>query len=99
MREPARADYRGRRVLTNPPPSAGGILLVLAFDRLEARSGAGGPDAATLAAVMEEVQALRTPEFVAGLDEPGFLERFLGSSSSARRRTSRCSTATAAPAR
>ena len=26
---------------------------------------------------MEDVQALRTTEFTAGLDEPGFLERFL----------------------
>ena len=38
----------------------------------------GAPDAAALVAVMDEVQALRTPQFVAGLDEPGFLERFLG---------------------
>ncbi len=77
-REPARASYRGRRVLTNPPPSAGGILLALAFDRLERRVAGGAPDAAALACVMDEVQSLRTPEFVAGLDEPGFLERFLG---------------------
>jgi gamma-glutamyltranspeptidase/glutathione hydrolase len=77
-REPARAKYRGRHVLTNPPPSAGGILLVLAFDRLEQRVAAGAPDVAALVAVMDEVQALRTREFVAGLDQPGFLERFLG---------------------
>jgi gamma-glutamyltranspeptidase / glutathione hydrolase len=78
VREPARAGYRGRRVLTNPPPSAGGVLLVLAFDRLEQRVASGTPDAAAIAAVMGEVQSLRTNEFVAGLDEPGFLERFLG---------------------
>ncbi len=77
-REPARASYRGRRVLTNPPPSAGGTLLALAFDLLEQRVVSGAPDAATLATVMDEVQALRTPEFVSGLDEPGFLQRFLG---------------------
>jgi gamma-glutamyltranspeptidase/glutathione hydrolase len=76
-REPARAGYRGRRVLTNPPPSAGGILLVLAFDRLEQSVVSGPPDAAAIAAVMGEVQSLRTNDFVAGLDEPGFLERFL----------------------
>ena len=28
--------YRGREVLTNPPPSAGGTLLALAFARLDA---------------------------------------------------------------
>ncbi len=76
-REPARATYRGRRVLTNPPPSAGGVLLVLAFDGLERRAGAGAPDAAALATVMSEVQELRTPDFVAGLGEDGFLQRFL----------------------
>ena len=29
-REPVAAEYRGRSILTNPPPSAGGVLLVLA---------------------------------------------------------------------
>jgi gamma-glutamyltranspeptidase/glutathione hydrolase len=77
-RSPAPASYRGRRILTNPPPSAGGILLALAFDLLEQRAAAGPPDAGLLAEIMVEVQALRTPQFVAGLDEPGFLERFLG---------------------
>lgn len=75
-RDPARAAYRGREILTNPPPSAGGILLALAFDRLGAQA-AGPPSAAELAAVMESVQALRTGDFTAGLAEPGFLERFL----------------------
>ena len=77
-RSPAPASYRGRRILTNPPPSAGGVLLALAFDLLEERATGAAPCAATLAEVMAEVQALRTPQFVAGLDEPGFLERFLG---------------------
>lgn len=75
-REPVRVRYRGREILTNPPPSAGGILLALAFGRLGACT-AGPPSAAELAAVMESVQALRTGEFTAGLAEPGFLERFL----------------------
>ena len=38
-REPVRAAYRGREILTNPPPSAGGVLLALAFARLGARHG------------------------------------------------------------
>lgn len=75
-REPVRAAYRGREILTNPPPSAGGVLLALAFDRLGERLP-GPPVAADLAAVMEEVQALRTSAFTGGLAEPGFLERFL----------------------
>src|SRR5918996_447593 len=34
-REPAQADYRGRRILTNPPPSSGGILIAYALGLLE----------------------------------------------------------------
>jgi len=76
-REPARAAYRGRTVLTNPPPSAGGILLALAFGHLECRAGDRPPDAELLVAVMEDIQALRDDAFLAGLPEPGFLDRFL----------------------
>lgn len=77
-REPARVTFRGRGVLTNPPPSAGGVLLALALATLDARTDAA-PTAVELAGVMEDVQALRTPDFVEGLTEPGFLERVLGS--------------------
>ncbi len=75
-REPVRASYRGREILTNPPPSAGGVLLALAFARLGKRTS-GPPTAADLAAVMEDVQSLRTTEFTSGLSDPGFLDRFL----------------------
>jgi gamma-glutamyltranspeptidase/glutathione hydrolase len=75
-RPPVRATYRGREVLTNPPPAAGGTLLALAMARLDERS-AGPPSASDIVAVMEEAQALRTPAFVAGLTEPGFAERLL----------------------
>ena len=34
-REPARVTYRGREVLTNPPPSSGGILIADALGMLE----------------------------------------------------------------
>jgi gamma-glutamyltranspeptidase/glutathione hydrolase len=77
-REPARATYRGRDVLTNPPPSAGGILIALALARLDAL-GSGPPALTDIVDVMEAVQAQRTPEFVAGLAEPGFADRFLAS--------------------
>jgi gamma-glutamyltranspeptidase / glutathione hydrolase len=77
-RAPVRATYRGREVLTNPPPSAGGALLALAMARLDERSD-GAPSAVDIVAVMEEAQALRTPEFVEGLVEPGFAERLLAS--------------------
>jgi gamma-glutamyltranspeptidase/glutathione hydrolase len=77
-REPVRATYRGRTVLTNPPPSAGGTLLALAMARLDERSD-GMPSAVDIVAVMEEAQALRTPDFVAGLADPGFADRLLAS--------------------
>ena len=38
-REPVRAAYRGREVLTNPPPSAGGILIAHALALLDAQPG------------------------------------------------------------
>jgi gamma-glutamyltranspeptidase / glutathione hydrolase len=77
-REPARATYRGRDVLTNPPPSAGGILIALALARLDAL-GPGPPAITDIVDVMEAVQAQRTPEFVEGLAESGFADRFLAS--------------------
>ena len=76
-REPARASYRGREVLTNPPPSAGGALLALAMAELDAAPGP--PPLASVVSAMESAQAQRTPEFVAGLADEGFLEHFLGS--------------------
>ncbi len=76
-REPIRARYRGREVLTNPPPSAGGILIALGLSMLDADTGAGAPDAEQITAVIERAQRERTPEFLAGLDDPGFVERFL----------------------
>jgi len=76
-REPVRVRYRGRDVLTNPPPSAGGTLLAYALALLERTSGP--PDAVALVAAMERAQAERTPEFLSGLAEPGFLERFMAS--------------------
>jgi gamma-glutamyltranspeptidase / glutathione hydrolase len=76
-REPVHVSYRGRDVLTNPPPSAGGTLLAYALALLERRDG--HPDPVSLVDVMERAQAERTPEFLAGLAEPGFLERFMAS--------------------
>jgi gamma-glutamyltranspeptidase / glutathione hydrolase len=76
-RPPAHVTYRGRTVLTNPPPSAGGILLALALTRLDARAGEGPPTPHDLVDAMAAAQDARTPGFDAGLAEPGFLDRFL----------------------
>ncbi len=75
-RPPVRVGYRDREVLTNPPPSAGGLLLAHAFTALGAGPGPPGVDSVVTA--MERAQRERTPEFLAGLDDPEFVERFLG---------------------
>ncbi|HTU85416.1 MAG TPA: gamma-glutamyltransferase [Solirubrobacteraceae bacterium] len=74
-REPIRATYRGREVLTNPPPSAGGILIAHALALLD--RGPSPPVLEDVVAVMEQTQSVRTPEFLEGLDDPEFVERFL----------------------
>jgi gamma-glutamyltranspeptidase/glutathione hydrolase len=74
-REPIRAGYRSREVVTNPPPSAGGILIAHALALLAASDGA--PDVALVVETMERTQAERTPEFLEGLDDPSFVQRFL----------------------
>ncbi|MCW3013776.1 MAG: Gamma-glutamyltransferase, partial [Solirubrobacterales bacterium] len=72
-RVPVRAGYRGRTVLTNPPPNAGGPLLAAALLDLDR-----GPVTTTrLIDVMESAQRARTDTFVAGLAQEGFAERFL----------------------
>jgi gamma-glutamyltranspeptidase/glutathione hydrolase len=75
VREPVRVGYRDREILTNPPPSAGGTLLAYSLALLDR-----GPSPPTLGGVLEAMEAAqdeRTPEFVEGLAEDGFLERFL----------------------
>jgi gamma-glutamyltranspeptidase/glutathione hydrolase len=75
-RTPIRVPYRGREVLTNPPPSAGGILIARALALLNGQPGP--PDVDAIVAVMQRTQNERTPEFLDGLDDPEFVRRFLG---------------------
>jgi gamma-glutamyltranspeptidase / glutathione hydrolase len=77
LRPPVRVRYRGETVLTNPPPSAGGILLAYALALLDREPAP--PSVRAILAAMEAAQAERTQEFLAGLPEPGFLERFSAS--------------------
>src|SRR5437763_1436544 len=74
-RDPVHVDYRGREVLTNPPPSAGGILIARALALLQDTPGTPGLE--RVVDVMETTQRERTPEFLAGLDDPAFVSRFL----------------------
>lgn len=76
-REPLRIAYRDRELLTNPPPSAGGILIAYALALLD--RAAGPPTLEQVLRAMEAAQRERTPEFVQGLPDEGFRERFLSS--------------------
>src|SRR3954447_2678097 len=76
-REPVRVRYHGREVLTNPPPSAGGLLLAYALALLE--RSPGKPDAAALVAAMAAAQSERTPDFLEHLDRPDFAAQFMAS--------------------
>jgi gamma-glutamyltranspeptidase / glutathione hydrolase len=74
-REPIRVSYRGREVVTNPPPSAGGILIAHALSLLDA--SAAVPGLVQVVETMERTQSERTPEFLEGLDDPEFVQRFM----------------------
>jgi gamma-glutamyltranspeptidase/glutathione hydrolase len=77
VRPPLEVRYRDRLVLTNPPPAAGGILLAYALALLD-----GSPPPPTLGALvaaMEAAQRERTPQFLDGLEDEGFQQRFMGS--------------------
>jgi gamma-glutamyltranspeptidase/glutathione hydrolase len=76
-REPVRAQFRGNEVLTNPPPSSGGILIAYALRVLEGMGDSSAVD--ELVAATEAANARRTEEFAEGLHDPGFVESFLGS--------------------
>ncbi|MGH2986220.1 MAG: gamma-glutamyltransferase [Solirubrobacterales bacterium] len=73
-RDPVRVRFRDHEVLTNPPPSSGGVLIAYALDLLDRR---GAIDAEELVAVMEAAQLARTEGFLEGLYEPGFAAEFL----------------------
>jgi gamma-glutamyltranspeptidase/glutathione hydrolase len=74
-RDPARVTYQGRQVLTNPPPSSGGILIADALGILERLERPHGPD--VIAEVIASTNRARDEEFLAGLGQEGYLERFL----------------------
>jgi gamma-glutamyltranspeptidase/glutathione hydrolase len=74
-REPVRAHYRGVDVLTNPPPSSGGILIAYALNLLE-RIGRPG-ELRALVEVMDSANRARSEDFIEGLHTDGYLETFL----------------------
>ncbi|MDQ4048428.1 MAG: gamma-glutamyltransferase, partial [Actinomycetota bacterium] len=74
-RAPARAGFRGREVLTNPPPSSGGILIADALELLERIDRPG--DTYALAEVIASTNRARDEEFLAGLSSEDYADRFL----------------------
>jgi gamma-glutamyltranspeptidase / glutathione hydrolase len=73
-RAPVKANFGNHEILTNPPPSSGGILIAFA---LEVLNRLGGTETEDVVGAMEAAQAARTEAFLAGLSDPGFTERFL----------------------
>lgn len=74
-RRPVRVPYRNMELVSNPPPSSGGILIAYAL-RLIDRLGVGGPPGsagaiAILAEVARETAKTRTPSFAAALHRGG----------------------------
>lgn len=80
--KPLAASFRDRVVLTNPPPSSGGILIVYALELLQRLDRPA--DIEALVEVMHAANTERDADFFAGLFEPGFSRRFLGGDALAR---------------
>jgi gamma-glutamyltranspeptidase / glutathione hydrolase len=73
-RRPIHAPFRGAEVLTNPPPSSGGILIAYSLGLLERLGETSGPE--QLVAAMDAANGARGEEFAEGLYGEG-LERAL----------------------
>ena len=75
-RKPIRMPFRGAEVLTNPPPSSGGILVAFSLGLLERLGERSGPE--QLVAAMDAANRRRGVEFAEALYgegmEAGFLE-------------------------
>jgi gamma-glutamyltranspeptidase / glutathione hydrolase len=74
-RVPAPARFRGMDVLTNPPPSSGGVLIAFCLGLLE-RLGERS-DVERIVAAMGAANRSRGEEFAEGMYDEGFAERFL----------------------
>jgi gamma-glutamyltranspeptidase / glutathione hydrolase len=79
-RRPVRVSYLGHEVISNPPPSSGGILIAYGLALL-ARAGRGGPGSAesiaSLVEVMREQTRVREEGFTSGLHRGGLARRLL----------------------
>jgi gamma-glutamyltranspeptidase/glutathione hydrolase len=77
-RDPVMARFQGREILTNPPPSAGGILIARSLALLDRiwRSGT-----VELVEVMDMANRARAGEFAERLEDPYFADEFLSDAS------------------
>ena len=74
-RNPVRAPFRGTEVLTNPPPSSGGILIAFCLGLLQRLGPESGPE--QLVAAMDAANRRRGVEFAESLYEEGMEAGFL----------------------
>lgn len=74
-RAPVRSRFRGRDVLTNPPPSSGGILIADALELLDRIDRPG--DTRAIAEVIAATNRARDEEFLEGLGDAEYTGRFL----------------------
>jgi gamma-glutamyltranspeptidase/glutathione hydrolase len=83
-RRPVQVRYRDLDVISNPPPSSGGILIAYGLALLE-RVGGGPPGSAeaiaALANVMREQTRVREGSFATALHRGGLAERLLAAAS------------------
>lgn len=78
-RAPGETTYRGHTVITNPPPSSGGLLIA---DSLAHLAQADHVTASELVAALDFANRGRDHDFVAGLSREGFWDEFLASGAS-----------------
>jgi gamma-glutamyltranspeptidase / glutathione hydrolase len=74
-RQPVEARFRGYDVLTNPPPSSGGILIGFSLGVLERLGDRSGVE--QIVAATEAANTRRTDDFHEGLHDESYVERFL----------------------
>jgi gamma-glutamyltranspeptidase/glutathione hydrolase len=74
-RRPVEIGFRGHRVITNPPPSSGGVLLAYSLGLHDSLPPVADPVSATAirhaAAVLREAERLRSPAFARRLARGG----------------------------
>lgn len=73
-RRPGRASYRDHHVITNPPPSSGGLLMADSLLHLDQQ---GSCDVGALMAAMDFANRGRDRDFIEGLQREGFWDEFL----------------------